>query len=352
MQFLFRKTRTQVHSSQAEKAQRARGYAAAARAMAAVQLGTQLVLWVFFYGYDLSAQAVWQAAIMLLLPLFVLWLVWRGAATEHPAAKWLMLPLLLCLMADAVFMITVLGGFISQLVPHDRSWVGVALPAAFCWLTAYCARPRGVRYGSAVLVVPLVAMLLFSTIFLRASSRADRLWPILGDGLFSTARSALTGTGAAWGAALLFVLAQKQQTKQKTAGWIVLPWAVCFIIALWFGFLRPWAPGDNLAIAEKMMGLSRHAHSVILYEISGVLWMLLVPASLSACFCTGGEMIRRAFPRIPSWAALLPVPIAAVATALLWPEDIFAILGVILPWRWVLSLLCGLGLLILNRRRA
>jgi len=352
MQFLFRQTRTRVHSAPAERAQREKGWISAARAMAAVQLGTQLVLWVFFYGYDLSAQAVWQAALMLLAPLTVLWIVWRNAAVDHPAAKWILLPLLLCLIADAVFMITALGGFVSQLVPHYPSWVGILLPAAFCWLTALCARPRGVRYGSALLIVPLIALLVISTIFLRASSRADRLWPILGDGLLSTARSALSGAGAAWGAALLFVLTEKRRQPWKAAGWYLLPWVVCVICALWFGFLKPWLPGDDIAIAEKMLGLSRHAHSVILYEMSGVMWMLLVPASLAACFSTGGEIISRVFPRLPLWATLLAVPVLAAAAVLLWTENIFAILGTILSWRWVLSLLCGLGLLILNRRRA
>ncbi|MBR6569490.1 MAG: hypothetical protein IKK75_03455 [Clostridia bacterium] len=349
MQYLFRRTRTRVHTADAEKMQRKKGWDAASRAMAAIQLGTQLLLWVFFYGYDLSAQAVWQAALMLILPLLLLWLVWRNASLNHPAARWVALPLVVCLLADAVLLVAVLGGFISQLVPNDPLWVSAIFPAFFCWLTALCARSRGVRYGMALLAVPLIVLLIISTVFLRASTRADRLWPILGDGLISTARCALSGAGALWGTALIFLLPSGGRAA-RAAAWAVVPWLLCVLCALWFGFLRPWAQGDDIAIAEKMMGLSRHAHSVILYEMSGILWMILAPASLVGCFSTAGDLLSRATPRLPSWAVLLPVPVLAVVVSMLWPESIFGILGMVLPWRWVLTFVSGLTLTIICRR--
>lgn len=351
MQSLFKQTRTRVHSSSAAQRQRDHGLAASARAMAAIQLGSQLLLWITFYGYDLTAQAVWQAALMLILPLAALWLVWRNAAVDHPAAKWWMLPLVLCLVLDAALLITALSGYISQLVPMYPAWVSAAAPAAVCWLAALCARPRGVRYGSAVLIAPLIILLVFGTVFLRASTRADRLWPILGDGFLFTAKSALPGSGAVWGAALLFVLPREKSTvKWKTAVWAIVPWALCALWALWFGFVRPWATGDDIPVAEKMMGLARHADSIILYEIAGVMWLLLIPSSLTACVSTGEHLITRAFPRFPRTIALGVLPVLAVAATLIWPEQFFALMGAALPWRYVLSLICGLGLLILKRR--
>jgi len=350
MQSLFKQTRTRIHSPSAQRRERTHGLAASARAMAAIQLGTQLILWVFFFGYDRASQAVWQAALMLLVPLLAVWLIWKYAAVEHPSARWWMLPLLLCLLLDAVFLIAALGGFISQLVPNYPAWIATLIPAAVCFWAALCARPRGVKYGSAVLCAPLIVLLVFGTVFLRASTRADRLWPILGDGLLSTARSALTGSGAAWGAALLFALPRTEKVKLKTAGWALVPWLLCVICALWFGFLNPWSPGDHLPIAEKMMGLARHAHSVILYETSGVMWMLLIPTSLIACFSTGAQLITRAFPRLPDWLSLLWVPVLALAAVLIWPDHIFGILSATLPWRVAVSLLCGVILLIVKRR--
>ncbi len=348
MQSLFKQTRTRVQSPAAQARERERGLLSASRCCAAIQLGTQLLLWIFFFAYDRTKQTVWQAALMLFLPLGILWLVWRGTAADHPSARWWRLPLVLCLLLDAGFLLTAISGFISQLVPTYPPWVPVAIPALICWLTVLCARPRGVKYGSAVLAVPLVALLIVGTVFLRASTRADRMWPILGSGLISIARAALTGAGAVWSIPLLFL----KNGAAKTARWAAVPWALAVLCAVWFGFLNPWSPGDELPIAEKMMGLARHAHSVILYEMTGILWMILLPSALTACFSAAGELICRAFPRLHLWLALLPAVLLPAAALLIWPDKLLAAWQFVLPWRYAVSLLCGLGLMITGRRRA
>ena len=314
-------------------------------AMVGIQLGTQLLLWIFFDAYDRALQTVWQAALMTAIPLLLLLWVWHGADPHSPSAKWFALPLTLCLFADAALMTSALGGFVGQLVPHYPMWVSVLAPAAVCWLTALCARTRGVRYASQLLALPLSILLLLGTVFLRASTRADRLWPILGDGLFSTAKTALLGAGAGWGISLGVVFPQKRTKMWKTFLLYCCPWALCVLCALWFGFLRPWAAGDALPVAEKMMGLARHAHSVLLYEATGVMWMLLIPTALTACFASSGEIIRRAFPSLPVWASLLPA--AAVALAL-QAADFHSLL----PFRYLVALGCGLALRIDQRSKA
>ncbi len=349
MQSLFRRTTTNVCTSSDQRQERERGMRAAGLASGRIQIGAQLILWLFFFGYDQTQQAVWQAAGLLLLPLFAVWLLWKNADISHPSAKWWTLPLVLCLLSDAVFLIAALGGFISQVLPTYPLWLMAVLPSALCFVTALCARPRGVQYGASLLAVLMIILLVVSTVFLRASSRADRLWPILGDGLLSTAKSALSGAGAAWGAALLFVIPKGDG--QKTARWLVVPWALMMVFALWFGFLRPWAAGDDLAISEKMMGLARHAHSVILYEMSGILWMLLLPTALISCFSTGGQLFTRAFPRMPFGLALLVLPVLGTLAALLWADRLFDVLSAALPWRTALCLICGAGLLITQRRK-
>lgn len=344
---LFKQTRTTVHSAAARRREREKGFLSASHAAAAIQIGTQLLLWIFFYGYDRAEQTIWQAVLMLAIPLALLCFVWQNAAVDHPAAKWWMLSLNLCLLTDSLFLITALSGFISQLVPTYPSWAVVVFPVLICYLTALRARPQGVRYGSSVLIIPLVMFFVFGTVFSSASTRADRMWPILGNGLLSTAKSAVHGVGAIWGVALLFW----HPGSRKAAGWAAASWALALLCAVWFGFLNPWSAGDHLAVTEKMMGLARHAHSVILYEMTGILWMLLIPAALSACFSFSGQVISCAFPRLPLWTALAPAAALPTLFVLIWPEYAFTILAWLLPWRYAVSLLCGLGLMILQRRQ-
>ncbi len=328
-----------------------KGFVAAVRASAAIQLGTQLLLWIFFDGYDRTEQTIWQAVLMLLLPLLANWALWRWASVAHEWTKWVLLPLIFCFALDAALMAAVLAGFIRQLIPTYPAWLGVVLPMLFCFAAALFARERGVCYGSLLLIVPLVVLVLLGTVFLRASTRADRLWPILGDGPASTAKAALSGAGAVWGAALLFVNQSGEKDRKGSIWWCILPWMLCAVCALWFGFLRPWSAGDELPIGETMMGLARHAHSVILYEATGIMWMLLVPASLAGCLSSSGQIIRRAFPRMPVWLTLLPVSLAAAVFCLVCDEPL-AVLSTVLAWRWVISAACGLTLLLFGRRCA
>lgn len=348
MQSLFRRTRTQVHSPAAHERERANGLLSASHASAAIQLGAQLVLWIFFFGYDLCRQTIWQSLLMLLAPLLMLFGVWQHADVQKPSAKWWLLGLLFCLLLDASLLTASLSGFIAQTAPVFPAWTPVLLPSAVCWLGAWRARPRGVRYGSGILIVPLAALLAVGTVFLRASTRADRMWPILGGGLLSTAQGALNGAGAVWGAAL-FHLCGSGRAK---AGWTLMPWALALLCAFWFAFVNPWAAGDALPAAEKMMGLARHAHSMILYEMSGILWMLLIPAALMSCLSVSGVLITRAFPALPHWAAMLPAAVLPAAACLWLSETLFSLLELLLPWRFLISLLCGLGLLAGKGRRA
>ena len=50
--------------------------------------------------------------------------------------------------------------------------------------------------------------------------------------------------------------------------------------------------------------------------------------------------------------ALLPAVLLPSAALLIWPDGLFGILQLLLPWRYLVSLICGLGLMICTRRRA
>lgn len=340
-------TRTRVTTPDAQKQQREAGAAAALRAMAAVQLLAQLLLWITFFGYDRTQQTVWQAALLLCAAWLPLYWLWKGAGQS----RWLPLALLPCLQLDACFALLALSGFIAQLIPQYPAWVGVIVPAAFCLLSALRAQVRGVAYGTALLRWVLVGLVLLSTVFLRASTRADRLWPLLGEGPAAMALAALGGAGSVWGTALIFALPQ-QHCPQRRLRWALAPWLLGCVWALWMGFVRPWAAGDALPVAEKMMGLARHAMSVVVYELSGMLWMLLLPLSLCGCAAATEQLVLRALPRLPRWIPLLFSLLPACAVLLWRPDAALRSLEALLPWRAAVALLCGAAMRLMRRKEA
>lgn len=330
-------THTRVTDRAAQKKQRETGSAAALKAVASAQLFTQLLLWITFFGYDRAQQTVWQAVLMIAPVWIALYLVWKNAGDS----RWTALPLLLCLQLDSCLVLFAVSGFIGQLIPQYPPWVGVLIPTAACFAIVLTARVRGVGYGTAVFKWLLMGLFLFSTVFLRASNRADRLWPLLGDGLGSTALAALSGAGSVWACALIFAL-PKSHTPKKNLRWVLMPWALGLVWALWFGFVRPWAAGDSLAVAEKIMGLARHAMSVVTYELAGVLWMLLLPLSLCGCAASAELLASRAFPKLPRMIPLALALLPSCVVLLIWPGEALAVLETLLPWRAVIALLCGL----------
>jgi len=328
------KTHTRIHSRQAQKQERREGLAASIRTMISLMMGAQLLLWVVFFGYDRSVQAVWQSALMLIVPLLLLYFLWKDA----PKSPKLCLLLLPCLMADTALVLFALGGYISQLIPIYPDWVGIAVPAVIALLAALSAKPQGAARGAYAMKGLMALLFIFGTVFLRASNRADRLWPLMGKGLGVQGKTALLGSGSVWMAALLFILPPRDK---KAARYALVPWAAGCVWALWFGFVRPWAFGDEMSIAEKMMGLARHAHSITLYEIAGLLWMLLLPLALCGCLSSAEMLALSAFPKCPRVLPMLAALVPGAACLLLLPEHMPSLLETILPFRTALSLVTG-----------
>ena len=354
MQWLEKMTRTKtkVHSVSEEKAERKRGHASAMRTAAAVQLSMQLFLWVSFGGYDRAVQAVWQSALLILLALAVLWLVWRKGAAGLAARMGRYLPLMLlpCLLGDAALLLYALTGLIDSLIPEYPFAVGAAAVAAVCWITLWLSRENGVGYGISALKYVLLLFFLLGTVLLNSSKRADRLWPLMGQGFGNVLHTALLGSGAVWGAALLFVLPGQTEDSVKTSVWAVIPWVLGVIWALWHGFLRPWTPGDALSSGERVMGLARHASGVINYQLAGLMWLAGGPAALCANALCGEKIIRRAVPKCPralaDAAVLGPVLLLVVFLTPRLPEWFTKVL----PWRGALSLLTALALWLAARK--
>lgn len=346
------RTRSPVHDEQQSRRLRQRSLMSAQRTMAAMMSGAQLLLWLTFFGYDRSMQAVWQAALLLIVPYAALYVLWKKAAPalDTKGGRFVPLMLLPCLLADAVFVVFALGGFISRLIPQYSPWVGVAVPCAMVLAASVLARPRGAAYGAYALKGLVVILLVFATVFLRASNRADRLWPLWGKGVHQQALTALHGAGCTWGAAILFLW--PKSAEGKAARFVLLPWAAGAVWALWQGFVRPWAAGDVIAVAEKMMGLARHAHSVTLYEIAGLLWLVLLPLALCGALSVCEVLTLRAFPACPRALPPALLAIASAAVMLFVPQLVLPVLEQVLPWRAAMSAACAAALWICARKEA
>lgn len=338
-------TRTRITTQEAQQRQRSAGYASALRSVAAVLTGAQALLWITFFGYDRAQQTVWQSALMLLPVWLCLYLVWKNAG----ANRWIPLVLVLCLQLDACLALLALSGFITQLIPQYPTWVGVIVAPILCFLIALTSGVRGTAYGAGLFKWLLAGLLILSTVFLRASSRADRLWPLLGNGVGSTALSALSGAGSVWGTALIFALPQEERPR-KTLRWALAPWLLGCVWALWFGFVRPWAAGDALAVAEKMMGLARHAMSVVNYELTGVLWMLLLPLALCGCAASTEVLMLRAMPKLPRAVPIALALAPSCIVLLIWPGETLSVLETLLPYRALIALACAAALWALCRK--
>ena len=340
------RTRTKVHSASEEKQERERGHASAMRTAAAVQISMQLFLWVTFGGYDQAVQTVWQPALALFVPLALLWLVWKKGASGLETAWGRYLPLLLlpCLLGDAALLLYALTGLIDSLIPEYPFAAGAVSVAAVCWITLLMARENGVGYGISALKYALLLFFLLSTVLLHSSRRADRLWPLLGQGVGNMLRTAVSGTGAVWGAALLFVLPGKTEKDAKSSVWAVIPWVLGAIWALWHGFLRPWEPGDALSAGERVLGLARHASGVINYQLAALMWLAGGPAALCANALCAEKIIRHAVPKCPRAAASAVILLPCLLVVILLTPRLPDWFTRFLPWRSVLSLTAGLAL--------
>jgi len=346
------KTVASVHSAGDRQKQIRKSRVQAQRTLVCVMTGYQLLLWVAFFGYDQSGQAVWQSVLMLMVPGAAAYLLWKNsvAALSSKAGRYVPLALILCLLVDAAFLVFSLGGFISQLMPQYPFYVGYAVPCAFAFFTVWLSRAQGVENGAFTLKGLLVILFVFATVFLRASNRADRLWPILGKGILRQLKTALSGAGCLWGAALLFVLPKEKG--KKAAKFMIVPWLCGSIWALWHGFVRPWSEGDAIAVAEKLMGLARYAHSVTLYEIAGLMWMAGIPLCLCGCVSISETLVTRAFPRCPRVLAAALFLLLPLAANLFWNEKILMVLETLLPWRMAVSLVCAAALFFIARKEA
>lgn len=362
-----RQTRTPVDSPKSDAQNRRRGIFAAYRVMTATQIAAQLMLWVTLFCYDQTTKATWQAALLLIVPLAALWAVWNAGrmGVRTRAGGWAALLLLPCLILDATLLTNALSGLLMELLPFYPRVLHIVLVAAFCFLTVCLGRENGVAYGVNSMRVWLLALFLLATVLLGADSNAGRLWPLLGQGFGKTATAALSGVGGVWGVALMFFLPLSKEARHSAdlprthpvgqplnAVWTLLPWALGVVWALWSSMVRPWRSGDALSIGERMMGMARHSASILLNQLTSVMWLLLLVFSLAGCIVSGEKILRNAAPKVPRSVAGATTLLPATLIVIFWPDLPTGALGYAFPYRAALSLLAGLLMVVISRKGA
>lgn len=345
------RTHTQTTTESAAVQQRRQGLRSALGLSAAVQMGAQMLLWVTFYGYDALRQTVWIGAMTQLLPLAVLWCLWRWARPALPTAAGRMacLPLALCAMADGALLLCALSGYLRHLIPEYPFWVSVAAPAALCLLAMWLSGENGTMYGCQVLGFWLIPLFLLSTLALGKAAQPARLQPLLGPGVSALGLGALGGWGCSWGVCAMHPAGQ-ERIRRRELLWPLAPFAALMLWALWYAMVRPWAAGDGLSSGAKLTALARHAQSMTLYELSALLWMLLLPLACVGCLRFGQGLMQKALPGWPRalWPLVLLAP--GIVGLSLMGDGFLSLLGRVLPYRSLMSLGCGIAVCIIRKR--
>lgn len=364
-----RQTRTPVKDEQTQAKNRRKGVFATYRSMAAVQIVAQLMIWVTFFCYDRLTRTTWQAAILLVLPLALLWAAWnaghRGIYTR--AGSWVLLLLVPCLLVDATMILYALAGLMRELLSFYPHSIFVVVIALMCYATVLLGRENGVAYGVHSLRLILLGLFALATVLLNANSRVDRLWPLLGDGFGQTALTALSGVGGVWGIALLFFLPLSKEAKRDaelakthsdgvkrpmTAVWTLGVWALGVIWALWYALVHPWSAGDVLSTGERMMGMARLSASILVCQLTSVMWMLVLFIALCGSVVCGEKLLKNAFPKLSRPLAGGLLLLAPTIATLFWPQAAVGALSVALPYRAVLSLVAAVIMIIISRKGA
>ncbi len=351
-------THSKDHSPADQKDSILHGLRKSQRVTVAVQLATQLLLWLFLWLFDELLQASWQGIVLMLAPALVLFFLWsafplRPATLAMRRVRLLLLP---CLWLDAALVLITLSLF-SQLQlpnwPNHAIDIGIGLLA---FATVTLSGKHGVAYGINALWWVAVLMLVGTLTFSGAPS-PENLWPIFGNGIPVTLRSALWGIGGVWSVGLLFTLprdsshARRPDTKPRLLPYVLVP---IVLVGIWIFYhcMRGVGFGVNFyAPKEKMIVLSWMGTNLLLLFFTTVLWLMLLPMALSANATCGVSFLTEAFPRMPRRLAALLCLLPPVVLAMFPEAATLRSLQAILPYRFLLSAVTAALSWILERRR-
>lgn len=363
----FAQTKTTVNSPKTEAEDRRSGTVNAYRSLAVIQMTVQLMLWVTLFCYDRAIQTTWQAALMLIVPLGLLWTLWTAGrdGIRTKAGSYAVLLLLPCLLVDATLLLFALTELMSEMVPSYSLPLHVVLATAICYANICLSHENGVAYGAKVMRWGLLGLFALGTVLLDADANGYRLWPILGLGLGNTALSALEGSGSVWGVALLFILPMgkdgripapsrigQSKAAHHTIPWALVPWVLGFIWAMWISLTGPWNALDHFTIGEKLIGMALHSGHVLLSELTNVMWLLGMVIGIVGCATSGEKILRNVLPKMPHLLSAAVVLLPAMAMSLLFQDSLLSIIAVMLPYRAALSLAVAAAMIVISKKGA
>ncbi len=358
-----RQVRTPVSSKSDAILSRMRGDTRAYRALATLLLLSQGLLFITTTGYDTAIQTVWQSALMLSLPAFSLLIVWQGIRRgfDSVLGKIALISLFPNLILDASLLLGALTGLMTFQIPTISYVVCCLFISLICLMISACGRRNGVAYGASAIRYVLLFLLLLALIGLLPDAKISRLAPVLGAGLWQTAISALEGMGSVWSVSLLFVLPAISLAKAEKQAYLLKPFRAswCYVLlfvllcALWglfYALIRPWQPTATLTMGERLNALFAFNPSVMLSEASLLLWLLGLPLGLSATLTVGEKLMHHCFDHLPRAFCLLPVLLPALILTLIFQENLLSALSPLMPYRFAVSLVSGILLLIASRQ--
>ncbi|MDD3411057.1 MAG: hypothetical protein PHY12_09645 [Eubacteriales bacterium] len=348
------KTKTSVHGPASAARSRARGLRMACRTCACLMLATQLWLWGAIQLYADVGRAGWMAMAAQAVPMLLLWLLWRGRPVRRPGLEKAALALLTpCLLWDAAWTLNALCALCeAELLPSWPRAAVCALVAGLGLITLRASGQHGIPYGLHQLKWSLIVLALLATALAGAHPDGRNLRPILGPGLGRISRSALSGVGCTWPAALLFVLPdaavseEKKEAQRVGCGedtpkallYLAAAWAAGLLLALFQGLCAPLREGLNAG--QRQIALLWLSDNPILVQLGTLCWLALPLCAFLAGLWYTETAARTLAPRLPRSLGALALCAAAAALALL-PPDARTVWENLSPWRAVPAALGG-----------
>lgn len=361
------RTKTDIHTQAEEKQQRMHSLAASYRLLASVQIFTQLLLWATLWLFEEAVQASWQAMLLQIAPAILLWGLWRALPQRRlqKSSRWIRLLLLPCLWLDATVLFVPFVQFsFRQLLSWSVPWVAVV--AGFIWwLTVATSGSHGVAFGVQQFKWLLLAGLALSLLTF-SSGDPTRLFPFWARGIPATLQAALGGIGSMWGVALLFIAPRdarplhesdygqtKRGLRRMDPSLICLAacWLLAMVCVFWLVLCAPIGQTADAGVGEKLFVMAWRSSGVILFQISIMFWLFLLPCALAGTASFATMLVEEAMPRPPRALTSLLFVLVPVALSFLPSEAVMQVVRVALPWRLVPAVLCGGIILLVERRR-
>lgn len=358
-----RQTRSAATSPGETRRIRQAGTGMAYRRAAGLLLLVNGMLWAAITGVTAAGRGVWIAALGLIPAGWGVWWISRWvwgenrvgmtfaddpprSAPSRPAGMrkarpWEMLLLLPCAALDAVWLLNCLLSVLHQLMPAYPSGIlRVMLPLALT-LGVLLGKRNGAAYGVSLWrwVLPLAAVWVMATVL--RNQGMELLYPLLGRGWMATGLGILTGSGALWSCALLFVLPDCGMTsppgkkKDHTIHYVLLPLLAVTLLALTLACLGAWHAADGDA-GLRLLLVGRGGGSMMLSGLWAAFWLLGLMTAYCTSLMAAQKLVCRVWRGCRDWLPVVVTGALAAVMVWVWQDGLPWWAEWLLPWRFML----------------